>query len=129
MPQVEALDGRHQARAQEEKRDEPRRVSLQSEVNKVEHEPGAADKVGAAGDVLRRPGIDARFWPGRPFLRSGQTALQLAHAREILVELLAVGGAESRLHGACLVTDGVEDAAAVTQPAHLRRDLLRSAIE
>ena len=48
-------------------------------------------------DVLRRLGVDLRLGLLRPLLGLGQPLLQLADAGEVLVELVAVAGAEPRL--------------------------------
>ena len=84
------------------------------------HSRVLADEVGRVGDVLRRLGVHLRLRLLRPLLGLRQPLLQFADAGEVLVELVAVAGAEpSDCSVLRLLADGVEDALAVLRAGGL----------
>ena len=91
--------------------------------------PGLADKVRGVVVVLRRFDIDLRLGFLRPLLGPCQPLLQLADAGEIFIDLVAIVGAEGRLHRLGLILHHVEDALAVAQASRLRLYLVRPAFQ
>ncbi len=63
--------------------------------DQVEQQPRLADQVGGVRDVLRRLRVHLRLRLLRPLLGLRQPLLQFADAGEVLVELLAVAGADA----------------------------------
>jgi hypothetical protein len=127
MAETDPLDRRHEAGAQKQQRDETCRVSLQGQVNEIEHELGLAGDIGRVAVLHRRRDVDSRLGSTRPLLGAGQAPFELANAREVLVELFAIGGADAALHVLGLFADGIEDAPAVAQAAGLFGDVFRAA--
>src|SRR5687768_7076869 len=87
-------------------------------MGEVKEESRATDEVGCIGDVRRR--LDGNLGlglPGPAFVNH-HSLLQFAHAREVFVELLAVGLAGGGAQGLRLAADVVEDAAAIFETAH-----------
>ena len=110
--------------AVEQQRDGPGGIGLEGEPRQVVHEPDLLHVLTRARRIERHACGDSRLGPVLPFARHLHPLLQFAHAREILVEPVAVVRTDAALQGLRLVGHGIEDATAELQLAHLVR-LLR----
>ena len=73
--------------------------------------------------------IDLGLWLVRPGLGRHQPLLELANRREILVELVPIGGADAAREALHLVLHGVHDALSLAELVDLLLHLGRRAIE
>ena len=106
-------------RAGQHDRDEPGRIGLQRQMREVEQQPRSADQVGRIGNILGRLDIDLGLGRLEPAFVLDQPLLQFADAGEVLVELVAIVGAEVGPQAGGLIADVVEDAPAVFETTHL----------
>src|SRR3954447_18748774 len=88
-------------------------------MRQVEQQPRPADQVVSIGNVLRGLDIHLRLRRPEPFLVDDQALLQLADAGEILIKLIAVVGAKLRSKRRGLITNVIEDAAALFEVLQL----------
>lgn len=113
----------------DEQGDESGAVGLQSEGKEVEEELHATDGVGFIGDVLGGAGVNVGFGFLHPVFGFVKTLFHLADGSKIFVELFAVGMADAAGEPFGVFADGVHDAAAFLEFAHLAVDFAGTAVE
>jgi len=124
MPEAHSLDWRSEGGTGEHDRNEPGRIGLESQMCEVKEQTRATDEVGGAGDVLRRLDVHLELGCLGPAFGIDHPLLQFADAGKVFVELVAVVAAEISSQRLRLVSDVIENAAAVFEPAHLALDFL-----
>ena len=116
------------AGADEVEGNNPGEIGLQREAGNIHHAAEMRGVLTESGVAQRR---DAGIWLGLAGVGLGlfHPHLQLAHAREVLVEFIAIGGADVALKLPGLAGDAVEDRLALADAGDLCGDLRASAVD
>ena len=115
--------------AVEHERDGAGRIRLEGEAREIVHDFNLLHVRGGIGGIDRDGCLDNGFWFRFPTARGLEAVLEIAHAREILVEAVAVAGGDPAGEFAGLAGNRIEDAATVIELAQLRLHLLGRALE
>ena len=115
--------------AVQHQRDRAGGVGLEREPRQVVHDLHLVHVLRRIGWIGRRGMVHDRLGFALPVARLLQPVLEVADAREILIETAAVARADIALQVLRLVGDGVEDAASGVEPVDLSLDLLGRALQ
>ena len=112
----------------EHQRDRPGRIGLKRQPRHVVHQLHLVHVLARARGIDRYRYVDYRLGFSLPFLGLLHALLEVAHAGKILVEAGPVPAAGGPLQLPGLAGDGIEDALAAVELAHLRLHLGRRAL-